>query len=100
MPTARVLQVDKPFFGTLRQVNSILTEEEMALMTPQTIATLVSNGVIEVEGMPIPGEKAGGLTATDHERIERLQASSDRTNDLLGMLIKKFDTFAAAKGKK
>lgn len=100
MPTAKILRDGVPFFGTVRNAGDILSADEVGLMTTQTISALVAQGILEMEGMTAGGEKASGLTATDHERIERLQAAADRTNDLLGTLIKKFDTFAAAKGKK
>lgn len=68
---AKILRADRPFFGVMRKVGDILTHEEMGNLTDVSIASLVSHGIIEVEGM------AAGASQADKEQITALFASMD-----------------------
>lgn len=94
---AKILQADKTFFGKSREKGSVLTDEELGFMTSTLIASLISQGVIEMEGAGNGG--SGGLTVADHEKIDRLQASADRTNDLLAKLVETVGKLKVGKAK-
>lgn len=80
MPKAVVKRAMKPFLGGEVAVGDVLTDEQYARLTPQTLKALVNNGALEVEGMASGGETGMGAhlkakVDSHHDRLTKAEAT-------------------------
>lgn len=99
---AKVLQEGIPFLGKKRAAGSVITDAELSKVTPQMLAALASQGILEIEGLALPGRPGtgGGLTDEQDERLKRIEASLEGLHDKIGKLpvqiAKVFDAAVAS----
>lgn len=74
MPSAKMLK-DGPFLNKDRKAGDIISAEELGFLTDTSVQALVSQRIIEVEGMNAPGGPA--MSAADLEALRNLSARFD-----------------------
>jgi hypothetical protein len=68
------MKVAGPFLGKDRKPGDIINDDELGHCTRQTLDALVSNGIMEIEGMGAPA----GVDAATKELIGQMLGSFDR----------------------